>query len=157
MMNEDGEEANPVLIYTSTFELRGVFVARRVESYSANTRGRTKPGQTKLSPSSLALGLGLVDLWTKRPTKTQSPQPPCFCIRLHIEIVPSAIPPKRECGTGNLPSHPPLILPFHCSTPSRFEFFTGPARCRTLTFLFQPDIHLMFATLLTSPLFSKTS
>ena len=71
MMNEDGEEANPVLIYTSTFELRGVFVARRVESYSANTRGTTKLGQTKLSPSSLALGLGLVDLWTKRPTKTR--------------------------------------------------------------------------------------
>ena len=132
MMNEDGEEANPVLIYTSTFELRGVFVARRVESYSANTRGTTKPGQTKLSPSSLWHWDW--DLWTcgqRDQQRLASPQPPCFCTRLHIEIVPSAIPPKRECGTGNLPSHPPLILPFHCSTPSRFEFFTGPARCRT--------------------------
>ena len=72
MMNEDGEEANPVLIYTSTFELRGVFVARRVESYSANTRGRTKPGQTKLSPSSLALGLGLVDKETNKDSRVHS-------------------------------------------------------------------------------------
>ena len=75
MMNEDGEEANPVLIYTSTFELRGVFVARRVESYSANTRGenQTWPNQTLSIITCIGTGTcGLVDKETNKDSRVHS-------------------------------------------------------------------------------------
>ena len=73
MMNEDGEEANPVLIYTSTFELRGVFVARRVESYSANMRGGPNKPNSLHHHSCIGTGTcGLVDKETNKDSRVHS-------------------------------------------------------------------------------------